>query len=254
VGSTSTVQSVTITNCGTAALLITSSPTITAGNTSAFSIQANTCSNVPPGGNCTVGVVFVPTNGGPQSATLSIIDNAASSPQSITLSGSGALSQPDAAIGKTIKLKKLVGLGVINTTGIGQEISQNVHRQTPKALQKSKHGVRYYVAIENVGSVVDQFNVQSTQISGGQGFAVKYYLGAKPVDSVDITAAVEAGTFATTSMAPGAITGDTTMIRAEVVADKTVVARGTTAIFALTFSSVSDPLSQDTVRITAVAK
>lgn len=253
VNSTSTVQSLTITNCGTAPLVI-NNVAITAGDTGEFIIQSSTCSNVPVGNFCTVDLVFTPTNGGPQSATLAIAGNFAGSPQSIALSGSGALSQPDAAIGKTDKLKKMVGFGTINTTGIGQEISQNVHRQKTAAVADGKGGVKYYVAVQNVGSGSDQFTVQSTQISGGQGWTVNYLLGANPKDSVDITAGVNAGTYATGSLAPGAVTSDSTMILVEVFADKTVVTKGTTAIFTLTFTSVNDPSAQDTVRITAVGK
>jgi hypothetical protein len=55
-------------------------------------------------------------------------------------------------------------------------------------------------------------------------------------------------------METGAVTGDSTMIRAEVFADKTLVKKGTQATFTLTFTSVSDTAQQDTVRITALAK
>ncbi len=259
VGSTSSVQTVTITNCGSLNLVV-SGVAITSGNTSNFTVLASTCTTVPTGGTCTVNLQFIPTVGGPQSATLAISDNAFGSPQLVTLNGTGSLSQPDAAIGKTIKTKKMVGFNKINNTGIGQEVSQNVHRQKPAAIQKAidkdKHGVRYYVAVQNIGSSTDQFSVQSAQVSGGQGWTVEYFLGAntKPADNVDITAGVVAGSYETDAMAPGTITSDSTMIRAEVFADKTLVAKGTTATFTLTFTSASNPAAQDTVRITAVAR
>jgi len=147
-----------------------------------------------------------------------------------------------------------VGFGVFNTTGIGQEIVQNVTPEKPAVIAEAKHGVAYYVAVKNDGTSSDRFMVRGGQLSGGSGWTVKYYLGAKPSESVEITAAVMAGTFATSTMETGAITDESTMIRAEVFADKTVVLKGIQASFTLTFTSVSDPAAQDAVRITGVAK
>jgi hypothetical protein len=263
-GSTGVVQTLILTNCGTAPLLITNSPVLTGGDAGEFIIQFNNgCSNVLPAGICTIGLQFAPTNGGLRSATLSIFDNIADNPQTITLMGDGDLSQPDAAIGKNTNLKKMKGFGIItNAAGsVLEELIQNVSRTTPKAIEEGKHGVTYYVAVKNIGSGDDQFDVQSTQISGqncanvpGGGFTVKYYLGAKPADSIDITTAVEAGTFAMGTMGPGAVTADSTMLRVVVFADKTLVPKGCNAGFNLTFTSASDPTRQDTVRITAIAK
>jgi len=140
----------------------------------------------------------------------------------------------------------MVGFGVVNSTGIGEELSQNVK-------EGAKNGVKYYVAIMNVGSSADQFTVRGTQISGGQGWTISYFLGTKPSDMVNITSGVEAGTFQTSTMEAGAVTGDSTMIVAEVSAAKTVL-KDTTATFTVTFTSNNDPMQQDAVRITAVAK
>jgi hypothetical protein len=248
VGDTSSPpQSVTITNCGTSNLVV-SAITITGANAGDFTNLSAACGTVTTGSTCTVNLQFAPSAGGTRSATLVISNNAAGSPQLVSLIGSGSLSQPDAAIGKNTKLKKLAGFGIINTTGVKQEIKQNVRRG-------ARHGPKYYVAVKNAGSGPDQFLVQSQQIAGGAGFVVNYFLGAKPSESMDVTAAVEAGTFATSTMGPGAVTGNATMIRVEVtVPDKTVVAKGTTATFTLTFTSASNPTEQDTVRITVVAK
>ncbi|MGA2602632.1 MAG: choice-of-anchor D domain-containing protein [Verrucomicrobiia bacterium] len=256
---TGSVQSVTITNCGTAPLVISNIAT-TAGNTGDFLVVSTPCTTISSGATCVVSLKFAPTAGGLRSATLSIISsNNILPPQLVSLSGMGALSQPDAAISKSFSnLKKFVGFGVINTTGVGQEIVQNINLQTPtaiqKAIEKGRHGVRYYVAVENDGSGPDQFTVQSTQVSGGSGWTVNYYIGANPSESMDITTAVQAGTYETAAMETGAVTGDSTMIRAEVFADKTLVKKGTQATFTLTFTSVSDTAQQDTVRITALAK
>jgi len=114
--------------------------------------------------------------------------------------------------------------------------------------------VSFYVALKNIGAGPDQFLVQGQQIDGGAGFTANYFLGSKRSESIEVTAAVVAGTFATTTMEAGAVTGDSTMIRVVIRADKTIVAKGTTATFTLTFKSVSDSTKQDTVRATVVAK
>ncbi len=259
VGSTGLVQTVIITNCGTAALVISNTPVLTAGNTGDFIVVSSSCAmqSISTGSTCTVGLEFAPTAGGARSATLAITDNISGGPQLIALTGNGALSQPDAAIDKNTNLKKMVGFGVINTTGIGQEIIQNLHREATnaiaKAIEDNKGGVSFYVAVKNVGTGSDQFLVQGQQISGGQGFTANYFLGGIRSESVPVTAAIEAGTFATSTMEAGAVTGDATMIRVVIYADKTV-AKGTTATFTLTFTSASDATKQDAVRATVVAK
>ena len=84
----SAAQSVTLSNPGSAALSI-SSIAISGTNTSDFS-ETNTCgTSVAAGGSCTISVVFTPQATGTRSASLSVSDNAAGSPQSVSLSGSG---------------------------------------------------------------------------------------------------------------------------------------------------------------------
>ncbi len=85
VGTTSTAQTVTLTNTGDAALTIASIAT------SGDFAQTNTCgSSVAAGTNCTISVTFTPTASGTRSGTLTVTDNAAGSPQTVALSGTGA--------------------------------------------------------------------------------------------------------------------------------------------------------------------
>ena len=84
VGTTSAAQIVTLANTGTVTLTISS---ITPSGD--FS-QTNTCgTTVNAGANCTISVTFKPTAAGMRTGTLSISDNAAGSPQSVALSGTG---------------------------------------------------------------------------------------------------------------------------------------------------------------------
>jgi len=210
---------------------------------------ANTCGSVAAGATCQVNVQFAPTAGGARSANL-VFANNTGSPQLLSLIGSGSLSQPDAAVGKNTTLKKMVGFGNI-TNSLTEVVSQKVSRQS--IVRKPCKGKRYYVAVKNVGSASDRFTVFGQQISGGAGWSVKYFLGAKPSESVDITAAVEAGSFSTSTLGAGQVTSVATMLRVEVCPDKAVVLKGTAAFFTITFSSAGDPSKQDTVRIEAIA-
>ena len=89
-GSTSPMQNVKLTNSGNTALSIRAI-SIGGSNSGDFQ-QTNTCgTSVVAGGNCSIGVTFTPTATGARSATLSIGDNATSSPQSVALAGTGVL-------------------------------------------------------------------------------------------------------------------------------------------------------------------
>ena len=87
-GATSSVQNVTLTNSGNAALSITGISV--GGANSADFRQTNSCgSSVVAGANCSIGVTFTPTATGSRLATLSIGDNATGSPQLVSLAGTG---------------------------------------------------------------------------------------------------------------------------------------------------------------------
>ena len=89
VGSTTAAQLVTVKNTGSATLTLTSE-TITGTNASSFVKPTTTCgTSLAIGATCTVSVEFKPTAAGALTATLSIADNAAGSPQAITLKGTG---------------------------------------------------------------------------------------------------------------------------------------------------------------------
>jgi alpha-tubulin suppressor-like RCC1 family protein len=85
VGTTSTAQSITLTNTGGAVLNISS---IVASGDFA---RTTTCgATLAAGANCTINVTFTPTAVGAQSGSLTITDDAAGSPNTISLSGAGA--------------------------------------------------------------------------------------------------------------------------------------------------------------------
>jgi len=96
VGTSSAAQSVTLTSTGNAALTISS---ITA--TGDFTQTNNCATSVPAGNNCTVNVIFIPTATGTRSGSLNISDNAAGSPQTVTLTGTGVTAGPAASLAPT---------------------------------------------------------------------------------------------------------------------------------------------------------
>jgi Beta-propeller repeat/HYDIN/CFA65/VesB-like, Ig-like domain len=93
----SSVQTVTIINAGTATLniqgIIMAPVSSTTGVTTAtdFSVDTGNCiGNLVAGGaSCTLNVAFTPSATGSETGQISITDNAANSPQTITLTGDG---------------------------------------------------------------------------------------------------------------------------------------------------------------------
>jgi hypothetical protein len=89
-GVTSTGETVTLTNIGRSALTITS--VSIGGPQSKDFAQSNTCgASVDAGASCAIVITFTPAATGAAQATLDITDNAATSPQSVALSGTGAV-------------------------------------------------------------------------------------------------------------------------------------------------------------------
>ncbi len=96
-GSTSTVQSATLTNSGNAALTINQIGVVGA-NPGAFR-ETTTCgSTLAAGANCTISVAFAPTSVAGYLATLSVSDSATGSPHTVELSGSGTPATASQAV------------------------------------------------------------------------------------------------------------------------------------------------------------
>ena len=101
VNTTSTAQTVTLTN-GTNSALTINSISFTGANAADFA-QTNTCpastSTLAAGANCTISVTFKPTTTAAESATLTVTSSDSGSPHNVALSGSGtAAGTPDFTI------------------------------------------------------------------------------------------------------------------------------------------------------------
>jgi Abnormal spindle-like microcephaly-assoc'd, ASPM-SPD-2-Hydin len=90
VGTTSSVQTVTLTNLGNK--LTVQSISITGTNPGDFAQTNNCAATVAAGASCTINVTFTPTASGTRSASVTISDSDPTSPQSVSLTGSGTTS------------------------------------------------------------------------------------------------------------------------------------------------------------------
>ncbi|MGA9475947.1 MAG: choice-of-anchor D domain-containing protein, partial [Terriglobales bacterium] len=87
IGKTSAAKAVTLSNTGTGVLNISSIAT-----TGDFAVSSSTCgSTLAAGKNCKIKVTFTPTQVGTRTGALNITDNAAGSPQSVSLTGTGSV-------------------------------------------------------------------------------------------------------------------------------------------------------------------
>ena len=89
-GARTPTQTVTLSNWGDASMSVTSA-SLAGSNPGEFSIVGDTCSGnaLAPNSSCTVQLAFAPTLAGVDGASLQLTDSDSTSPQSITLSGTG---------------------------------------------------------------------------------------------------------------------------------------------------------------------
>lgn len=158
VGLTTTAETLTLTNTGSAPLNI-ASVLIAGANVDDFAEIADTCGiSVAAGSACTIGVAFTPRVGGARTATISITDNAPGSPQAVSLSG----------VGSHDVILSWIGSG---TAGI---VAYNVYRGTTSRGENStplnatpingntyvdenvKSGTTYYYVVTAIGANGEQ--------------------------------------------------------------------------------------------------
>src|SRR4051812_43561780 len=99
IGTTSAAQSITVANTGTANLFVNSAQTRGADPLD-FTQVGDGCSGLTlaPGTSCSVSITFSPTATGARSASFILTDNAAASPQTVPISGTGTGTNPPLAI------------------------------------------------------------------------------------------------------------------------------------------------------------
>jgi hypothetical protein len=122
-----------------------------------------------------------------------------------------------------------LGDNVYNTTGAGQA-------KTGSALRG--HSVSFGISIQNDGTAADRFKVKATGAATSK-YTVKYYRG-----TTDITTKVVAGTYLTSSLAPGA----TWLITAKVTV-KSSATLGSSVTRLVTATSYASATKKDTVKL-----
>ncbi len=123
VGTTSSAQSVTVTNNGTGNLTFTSAPST--GSTEFVVASGTTCttsSPVTPTSSCIINITFTPSASGARSATLTIADNATGSPQTLSLTGTGIPTAPVASV-TPLSLTLTFSSQTVNTTSAAQTVT-----------------------------------------------------------------------------------------------------------------------------------
>ncbi len=131
VGTTSASQSTTLTNSGSAPLSISM---IAIGGVNAAEFGENSDCPISPttlgaSASCTISVTFTPAATGSRSASVSIADDAAGSPQAVPLTGSGT------APAVTLTPPSLVfGLQTVGTTSAAQSTTLRNSGTAPLAL------------------------------------------------------------------------------------------------------------------------
>jgi hypothetical protein len=130
IGALSGAQAETVTNTGTSAVVI-SSIALTGTDVADFT-QRNTCgSSLAAGANCTINVTLTPSQLGPRTASITIIDNTAGSPHSVSLSGVGLTSGLNATLSAT---SLAFGNQFIGTTSHAQSITLNNYGTTTLSI------------------------------------------------------------------------------------------------------------------------
>ena len=122
--SASAAQTVTVSNSGNAALIISA---LTFGGAQSAEFQTatgTTCaagSSVAPNASCVIKLAFTPTATGARSASLAIVHNAAGSPSSITLNGTGTTA-PQAVISLNASALTF-NAQIVGSTSIAQSVT-----------------------------------------------------------------------------------------------------------------------------------
>ena len=147
----------------------------------------------------------------------------------LTVTPASFVRKPDGRI--RLGTGAFAGNDVYNATGVGQSKTGSARRGAT---------ISFGISVQNDGSGLDSFTLKA---SGAitSAYTVNYFRGA-----TDITAAVVAGTYTTTSLAPGA----TYLITAKVKV-KSTAAVGSKVTRLVTISSVGDGTKKDAVKFIA---
>jgi hypothetical protein len=216
VGSKAATKAITLTNSGTSALSGVK-VSIAGVSTSSFS-QTNTCgTSVKAGASCAITVTFKPAAKGALTATLSIADSAANSPQTVALSGTGV---PPAVTLSAASLS-------FASTAVGSKAATKAITLTNSSTA-ALSGVK--VSISGAGaSSFSQTNTCGTSVKAGASCAITVTF--KPAAKGALTASL--------SIADSAANSPQTVALSGIGAQATVTLSATKLSFAKTKTGVS---------------
>lgn len=189
IGSTTTAQTVTLTNPGQDSLTFTS---IAASGDFA---QTNNClGGVKVGSKCTIAVKFTPTASGARTGELTIKDNANGSPQTVSLGGTG--------LAVSLSTDSLTfGSRDLGSTGL-KDVTLTNKGKTALSLTGTGLGISITGTDE---SSFSQTNTCGASVAGGASCTITVTF--KPVTTGTLTAAVRVGENTTGSPQKIALTG-----------------------------------------------
>ena len=177
-GSTSPVQSFSLTNTGTADLSL-SGIAVTGANSADFA-QTNACgSTVAAGASCTINVTFKPVAAGALAAAVTLTDNATGgSTQSVTLSGTGVNAVAAASLSQT---SLAFGSQAVNYTSPAQTVTVTNSGNTALTISSIS------VTGANAGDFA-QTNTCGSSVAAGAGCTISVTF--KPPVTGSLTGAV----------------------------------------------------------------
>jgi hypothetical protein len=129
VGQTSATQTLTLTDTGTATLVLNS---FNVSDPTDFSDTTTCGTSLASGASCTFTIAFTPKSAAALSSTITVTDNAANSPQTVTLSGTGtAVPAPVAglsvsALTFTANVPAAAGAQTVTLTNTGNATLSNI--------------------------------------------------------------------------------------------------------------------------------
>jgi trimeric autotransporter adhesin len=178
-GTTSTAQSISLKNTGSANLSITAIQLT--GNYPNQYIQTNNCgTSLAAGATCTISVQFAPINLGSITAAVTLTDNASNSPQTASLSGTGT-SSPSVSLSPT-------------SLAFGNQAGGTISSVQSISLRNTGNGVLSITSISLTGGYPNQYiesNNCGTSLAAGAGCMINVQFA--PINVGSITAVVTLG-------------------------------------------------------------
>jgi hypothetical protein len=246
VGQTSVQKQVTLTNSGNSDLDVTNI-NISGSAASEFSKSDDCPASLTASSTCTITVLFTPSAEGSESATLSLTDNAADSPQSVELTGSGGV--PKAALSPA-------SFDFGNTTIVGKTSQHDF------TLTNSGSAPLAITSVTITGSNANSFSVNpacgsSVNASGSGAMTVSFVPSSAGAASAQLTVVDSAGTQTASLTGTGTAPNTSIPFTLSVTPNVVNVVRGQSAVFTvhvLSLATGNEPINPVALSVTNVPK